>query len=198
MECRCEHPPENTAALSLVDGDPDFYLDGSKRSRVYWKSAKHFEEKGWSPWVLAYAYIGHNEIVLNEGRAGWIDYDVLAHEYGHNLGYEHIKGTVMNPSIGGMDDGMNGAPLTDTSRNVFAKFGGATVFDWDGASAIKHLGTVSSHYTRGHTSMRTLGYAGSRYARGNGSDAFYTGYWDEFADHDGVRKKNINKGQFYG
>lgn len=194
MSCDCvaQHDEKAIRTSELHTG-PNFQITGEKDVTVWWvegDATDYFNSN-------AIATAGGDTIHLNSDVAHLIDYDILAHEYGHCLGYGHIDGTLMDMYAGGHEDGKGKQPLAPESREIFERMDGVVVCGWDEGD-IAALGTVAGHYTSGYSTMRTLGYAGREYARRQSVDAFYTGYWDGFAGYSGVKDKHINKGQFYG
>lgn len=177
---------EGVAALS---GQPDFTVETDEKThRIYWREIP-VEKFGTS--VVGYAGLNDDYVVLNKAYDSIVDSTVLAHEVGHNLGYEHIDGTLMDPTIGGTTDANPSVEFTDVTRAVFEQMECAHLCDWR-EDSIDDLSTVATSFSNSSSSITTLQYAASRWAAADGTDAFYNHDSSWFDDH-GISLD----GQFY-
>ncbi|QPV63616.1 hypothetical protein I7X12_03000 [Halosimplex litoreum] len=178
-----------------VATEPDFTARSTKTHRIYWRDQAHFEDKWADGSIAAYAALGGDYIVLNRSYDDLVDTTVVAHEIGHNLGYEHVEGTLMDPYVGQTADSDPDVALSAETVDVFDSMESVLLCEWGTDEAVDHLTAVAEAFAAGETSIGTLGYAARRYASGTAiSDAFYRHDWPAFGQNHYGRSLS---GQFY-
>jgi hypothetical protein len=151
---------------------PDFIVAGINTSGesievpVYWKGQAEFERigNGYGN-AIGLAFGGNREekIWLNESYKDKVDQTIVVHEFGHIIGYGHIDGTIMGPSLFTMDDYYEKTELTETTRDVIYRINGAKIMDWSTNEVIM-LGNVASDFAQNKADITTLNIAANRYA----------------------------------
>jgi hypothetical protein len=188
--------------VDSADGDelplatePDFTVRSTKTHRIYWRDQAHFEDKWADGSIAAYAGLGGDYVVLNSSYDDLVDTTVVAHEIGHNLGYEHVEGTLMDPYVGQTADSDPDVALSAETVDVFDSMESVQLCQWTTDEAVDHLTAVAESFAAGESSIGTLGYAARRYASGTAiSDAFYRHDWSAFGQNHHGRSLS---GQFY-
>jgi len=196
VRCGCileEGSPDERATLPRP---PDFRVPGETEARVWWRDSEYFVDIFDTDRVVAAAVLGGRDIYLNRSQRDKVDGQLLAHEYGHCLGYEHWWGSVMDPYVDFNQDGQGGESLRDISRDVFESLADARVIDWGtrrGRWAVTAAITLAA---RGHMSQDDVTYAITRAARGDHVDALWLSDFDGFG-RDDIPQDQLPKGTFY-
>jgi len=181
--------------------NPDFRVTGTDRDGdritvpVYWRSSSWFETETQYDNPVGAAYPSQPAIYLNEQYDLSIDHSVVAHEFGHIIGYGHIDGTVMGSSPLKMGDKQQKGHLEPESIDIFERLDGCHVARW-GDNGIRSLGIVATAYSRRQIGIKTLGYAASLYAKGTGESAWFRTDWGKYGGYAGVSAANTGPG-FY-
>lgn len=178
-ECRCGVVDPADDDLAGLSGPPDFTVESTQKThRIYWRSGDHVTEK-FGPGAIGYAAVGGDYIVLNRDQTHFLSNDVLAHEIGHNLGYEHVDGSVMDATVFGMTDDRPGVPLHETSVEIFRAIDGVLLGEWTRSQVQQVVrAAVRSDLPRS-AAVRAV----TRYVRDEGPDALFRTNWglDRFA-----------------
>lgn len=191
--CTLERSGDGPVALS---GSPDFTVESdAKTHQVYWLDSDRFGDIAGSSLAVAAAYLGGEQVLLNEAWSHRIDSTVVCHEIGHNLGHEHVAGTVMAPSLSGMTDRQPDVDLADVTVEIFSRMDAATVCDWDGSDGRDCARDLVRRYIQGSDLTRdAVLYGIERYFNTDVTDTYFLHEWDALGG-DGMGESL--SGQFY-
>jgi len=179
----------NGPAGDLVD------IDGDYESVIYWAPEDRYN---WSMWSAAgsvgpsvYEDRERGRIYLN--RDNWWENDyVLYHERGHNLGFYHEDGGIMDYTK--PDAEIRG--LADTSKQIQQHSDGLKLFDWgNGTSEVKR---AIRAWRNGHITTKDVRYCIQQWARGREHQDIYSpGYIKENIENADKWDQNIYTGGLY-
>jgi len=190
--CKCgavDHDRDHAA----MRGEPAFTVESdAKTHHVYWRSREHFEDL-FSRYTYAYAGVGRDYIVLNEWQAGAIDNEIVAHEVGHNLGYNHVDESVMDGNAMDSADRADGVELHDVSVAVFEAMDDVLVGEWTRGQVTS---LVRRYFQSEAIPRPAVIHAIRRYMRGEGPDALFLDDW-RLGDNPDVLDKHLLAGSFY-
>ena len=143
-------------------------IDGSYTSDVYLTDSSRFEYTLWR----GVATIGpsgddRGKIWLSDSFRT-VTARLLAHERGHNLGFEHTGGFMLpeNPDM------CPDADLHEESAETARHTDGLSLYDWRGSSATAHLREVIDEWRADAVSTADLRYAIDRWRNGESRDIY--------------------------
>lgn len=171
--------------------DPDFVVEAETGpdADCYWRSAEYFDGE-YDPYTVAVAYTS-DKIELNRGMADSISNTVIAHEYGHIIGYAHREETLMDPVLSAAKD--SGPPTNFIEREIIRTMDGSRLIDWDldGKGALLD---IAANFRDDHADADALLYAATRFREEADHDAYYLTDWDHFG---GESQAKSQSGEFF-
>lgn len=148
-------------------GDP-VGIDGEYVSEVYLAERDRFDYSFWrgvasvGPYQEERGRIWLSESFMTETAR------LLAHERGHNLGYDHTDGFML-PSNPDIDPDTE---LATESAETAAHTDGLSLCDWSSSDATATLGRMIGDWRAGRLSTGDLGYVLDRWNAGEGRDIY--------------------------
>jgi hypothetical protein len=120
---------ESEAKLS-EDCRLDYVVEGQKEVSVY---VCDREIGGRS--VMAHAVVNGSVIKIEESHTGVGEDIILLHELGHNIGYKHSYGDIMDPRPAKSYE----KELTNIEKDIAKSFKGFRIINWHNSSDIEYL-----------------------------------------------------------
>lgn len=161
---------ESEAKLS-EDCRLDYVVEGEKEVSVYVCDRQIGEES-----VMAHAIVNGSVIKIEESHTGAGEDVILLHELGHNIGYKHSYGDIMDPRPAKSYE----RELTNIEKDIAKSFKGFRIINWDNSSDIEYLKDSSGHNdfesiikTMKGKNCESIFYKESIYKDRWGQDRFY-------------------------
>jgi len=174
----------------------EFTITGEKTVSVSWRDGSHFRDG-----IVAHARVGGDHIDLNKARKHYVSNDVLLHELGHCLGFEHDRdgdttyGSVMDYD---MPDRDRDASLDATTVEIAAAFDGFRVIDW----SLRDTLYLIAEFNAGRLDGAHVRWALAQFnGDGDSRVVYYADDWDDFGGYytdTQFETVGPNAGHFYG